>query len=221
MKLALSILFGALLAQKSNHNGVHAFSSPPSVRYTASMTRSSPLFAAATIDNDTTLSDEALIELVQQEAELAVDQILDETCEVEMETGLAVDPECQDEELRQGFRTRLKGIVKHTLNLVRSGESSEELLQEEEVALSGDLLEQGWERRGAASALRRNAEVWKFALKNVFKILKARKLAKKEGVSDEEASEALTQAAIFLRDGLLELGPTFGEYLLVVVGVDW
>ena len=28
----------------------------------------------------------------------------------------------------------------------------------------GDLLEMGWERRGNGSSVRRNAEVWKFAL---------------------------------------------------------
>jgi len=150
-----------------------------------------------------------LVEALEVEAELAVQELVDDTCEIEWESGGPVDPECADEELKKGFRKRLKGIVSHTLNLVRSGDSSAELEEDEQVALSGDLLEQGWEQRGSASALRRNAEVWKFALKNVFKVLKARKLAKNEEVSKEEASAALTAAAIYLRDGLLELGPTF------------
>ena len=149
-----------------------------------------------------------LVEALEVEAELAVQELVDDTCEVELDTGGPIDPECADEELRLGFRKRLKGIINHTLNLVRSGDSSAEL-EEDDVVVDGDMLELGWERRGAASALRRNAEVWKFALKNVFKVLKARKMVKNEEISQEEASEALTKAAIFLRDGLLELGPTF------------
>ena len=46
-------------------------------------------------------------------------------------------------------------------------------------------LEQGWEKRGSSSALRRNSEVWKFALKSVFKVLKPRKL-KKKGASEKD-----------------------------------
>jgi len=69
-------------------------------------------------------------------------------------------------------------------------------------------LEQGWEKRGNSSALRRNAEVWKFALKCVFKALKPRKM-RKSGASEEEISEAQTEAATFIRNGLLRLGPSF------------
>lgn len=193
----------------------------PSIQQTASFVASSmrPLIStsqlhAATEDKITVNvvngdDNAALLAELEVEVEMAVQEMVDDTCAVELETGLPLDPECADEELKKGFRKRLKGIVNHTLNLVRSGEASTELDEEEEVALSGDLLEQGWERRGSASAIRRNAEVWKFALKNVFKVLKARKMAKNEEVSDEEASKALTNAAMFLRDGLLELGPTF------------
>mmetsp|Transcript_17168 Transcript_17168/g.24161 ORF Transcript_17168/g.24161 Transcript_17168/m.24161 type:complete len:595 (+) Transcript_17168:2-1786(+) len=72
----------------------------------------------------------------------------------------------------------------------------------------GEILEKGWERRGNSSALRRNGEVWKFALKCVFRALKPRKLRKK-GASEEEVKAAQVEAATFIRDGLLELGPTF------------
>ena len=54
----------------------------------------------------------------------------------------------------------------------------------------------------------RNAEVWKFAFQCVFRVLKPRKLRKK-GASDEEVKAAQTEAAEFIRDGLLELGPSF------------
>lgn len=71
----------------------------------------------------------------------------------------------------------------------------------------GELLEQGWSKRGNSSALRRNAEVWKFAFKSVFKVLGARKLRK---AGDEDgAQKAEEEAALFIRDGLLRLGPTF------------
>ena len=63
-------------------------------------------------------------------------------------------------------------------------------------------------KRGNSSALRRNAEVWNFALKCVFKALKPRSMRKK-GASEEEINKAKSEAAIFIRDGLLRLGPTF------------
>jgi hypothetical protein len=56
--------------------------------------------------------------------------------------------------------------------------------QGEEIPF-GEVLEQGWEKRGSSSALRRNSEVWKFALKSVFKVLKPRKL-KKKGASEKD-----------------------------------
>lgn len=59
------------------------------------------------------------------------------------------------------------------------------------------------------SAIRRNAEVWKFALKCVVKSLKARKMTKAGESTEEEISQAKVEAATFIRDGLLRLGPTF------------
>lgn len=50
--------------------------------------------------------------------------------------------------------------------------------------------------------------MWKFALQSVFRVLKPRKLRKK-GASDEEVKAAQIAAAEFIRDGLLELGPSF------------
>lgn len=64
------------------------------------------------------------------------------------------------------------------------------------------------ETRAKSSALARNAEVWKFALQSVFRVLKPRKL-KKKGAPDEEIKAAQIRAAEFIRDGLLELGPSF------------
>lgn len=65
------------------------------------------------------------------------------------------------------------------------------------------------ETRANSSALKRNGEVWKFTLQSVFKVLKPRKMAKAGTASDEEIKQAQIEAAEFIRDGLLELGPSF------------
>ena len=65
------------------------------------------------------------------------------------------------------------------------------------------------EERAASSALRRNAEVWKFALKAVFRVLKPRKMRSKGTATEEEIRLAQIEAATFIRDGLLRLGPSF------------
>lgn len=65
------------------------------------------------------------------------------------------------------------------------------------------------EKRANSSALKRNAEVWKFAVQCVFRVLKPRKMAKLGTASDEEIKEAQLSAAEFIRDGLLQLGPSF------------
>jgi predicted unusual protein kinase regulating ubiquinone biosynthesis (AarF/ABC1/UbiB family) len=95
--------------------------------------------------------------------------------------------------------------------MVRGMPELEEDLEDDdnETTLApGDILEQGWNQRGGTSALRRNAEVWKFALKSAFRVLKPRSMRKK-GASDAEIEKAQTDAAEFIRDGLLTLGPTF------------
>jgi hypothetical protein len=162
------------------------------------------------------------------ELELAAEEVasnsIDEECLVD-ETGGPVDEICVDESLYQRTKGRFKSIVRGTLGLVRSGGGSSyadddsnvdsylfgsSVLNDDDdddIIPEGELLEQGWEARGNSSALRRNAEVWKFALKCVLRALKARKLAKAGG-SDEEVSAARVEAATFIRDGLLRLGPT-------------
>eukprot|EP00968_Pinguiococcus_pyrenoidosus_P009351 scaffold731_cov261-Pinguiococcus_pyrenoidosus.AAC.97 len=71
---------------------------------------------------------------------------------------------------------------------------------EDSSQVLGDVLEKGWEQRGARSSFKRNVEVWGFALRSVIKVLKANKSG------DTEKKVA---AAEFVRDGLLRLGPTF------------
>jgi predicted unusual protein kinase regulating ubiquinone biosynthesis (AarF/ABC1/UbiB family) len=65
------------------------------------------------------------------------------------------------------------------------------------------------EKRAKSSSLRRNAEVWKFALKAVFRVLKPRSMKKKGVATEEEIKQAQIEAATFIRDGLLTLGPSF------------
>jgi len=159
-----------------------------------------------------------IAEALQAEAEAMADALMDEECEIDA----SEDDLCRDEGKRARAKKMLKSIVGGTLGLVRRGDGggdatagdvdTEHLLDtgvlDGDDIPEGELLEQGWEQRGNSSALRRNAEVWKFALKCVFKALKPRKLRKADA-SEEEIQAAKTEAAVFIRDGLLRLGPTF------------
>jgi len=152
---------------------------------------------------------EQLMVNVEIESEKIVEELLEEECEVDEETAGPVDTLCVDEEERKGFRASVKGRVGKTIQLLK-GMPKEEVASTEAEAeeIDGDMLEEGWFKRGEASALRRNAEVWKFALKSVFRCLKPRSMRKK-GATEEEVQQAQIDAATFVRDGLLTLGPTF------------
>ena len=136
-------------------------------------------------------------------AQAVVDDLVDDTCEVNEMTGEPVDEICADENALQENKSLLKRLISKTLNVVRSGDTTSDKLVEADLA-AGDATEQGWELRGGRSSFRRNAEVWKFALKCVFKVLASRKLT-----TDEEKKKSQTEAATFIRDGLVTLGPTF------------
>jgi hypothetical protein len=167
--------------------------------------------------NGTTIDDDDVKQLlidVEEEAEKLAQELLDEECVIDEQTGGPVDALCVDETERKGFREKLKRTVGKTLQLVR-GMPKEMVDEEDDMTTAtnknmeqGDILEEGWFSRGQKSALRRNAEVWKFALKCVFRVLKPRSL-KKKGTSVEEIKKAQIEAATFIRDGLLALGPTF------------
>jgi hypothetical protein len=184
---------------------------------------SSLLFSSAVDSEPTTkttttmgLSDRELLAELERVAEGVASDSLDEQCLVDPNTGGPVDEVCVDENAYARAKGRIKRLVRGTLGLVRgvgtdessSSEDDDDNDDDEFAVLEGELLERGWEERGNSSALRRNAEVWKFALKCVFKTLGARKLAK-AGADEGEVSAARTAAATFVRDGLLRLGPTF------------
>ena len=147
---------------------------------------------------------------VEEEAIKVTEEMMDEECEFDMETGGPIDELCAEGEEREGFRARLKKTVGSTLKMIRGMPESEddEVESSDDGLEKGDLLEQGWSDRGSVSALRRNGEVWKFALKCVARVLKPRSMRKK-GATDEEVEKAQIEAAEFIRDGLLTLGPTF------------
>jgi len=170
-------------------------------------------------------TDEELIGALLRETDVVVDSLVDESCEVNLDDDsgnvLPLEDLCVDDSKRLRFKQGLKRVVGGTLRLI-TGKGDELVVddedefvapqeEEEEEVSVGEILERGWETRGNSSALRRNAEVWKFALSCVFKALKPRKLRKstKTVVTDEEIQVAQSEAATFIRDGLLRLGPTF------------
>ena len=181
---------------------------------------SQPLQSVAT--PPTELTDKEILDELEAAAESIATDVLDDVDCLVDEIGDPVDELCSDESLYFGVKRRVKSLVRGTLGLLRSRDDSETEAVDVNVETylfggegddnyesvpEGELLEQGWSKRGNSSALRRNAEVWKFAFKCVFKVLGARKLRK---AGDEDgAQKAEEEAALFIRDGLLRLGPTF------------
>lgn len=165
--------------------------------------------AVATADE--IITDDLMSE-IELETQKAVDEMLDEECEVDEDTGEAMDEVCLDEEKKEETKRGLRRVISQTLQLVRGNYKSaeDELIAEfgEGEVFEGDILERGWEIRGNSSSVVRNAEIWKFALKAVFAALKPRKM-KKAGASEEEVKAAQIEAAEFIRDNLLKLGPSF------------
>ena len=149
--------------------------------------------------------EEDLLAQIEIESDKIVSEMMDEECEIDYEKdGYASELCDEDSEERTRFRDRLKGVIRDTLQLVRGSTETVDTTGLSE----GEILEKGWEQRANASALVRNAEVWKFALKAVFTVLNARK-AKLKGATDDEIQDAQVKAAEFIRDNLLKLGPSF------------
>ena len=190
--------------------------SPPPRRRRPATSLSSAATRTITTGGGGTLSDRELLEELERAAEGVASDYLDEECLVDPDTGGPVSEVCADEGAYARAKNRIKRLVRGTLGPLRGvavgpdeNDVDDDVDDEDDYAvLEGELLERGWEERGNSSALRRNAEVWKFALKCVFKTLNARKLAK-AGAEGAVVSAARTAAATFVRDGLLRLGPTF------------
>jgi hypothetical protein len=184
---------------------------------------------------DGTVADEdyinELMKNIEVESEKITQELIEEECEINDKTGGAMDSLCEDEEEMKGFRAKFKLTVGKTIQVVRGVPECEEgsldpceesmvfrfrsklknifrRTPKEKFDDDGDSLEAGWSDRGNSSAIRRNAEIWKFGLKCVFRVLKPRSMRTK-GASDEEVEQAQIEAATYIRDGLLTLGPTF------------
>jgi hypothetical protein len=185
------------------------------------------------LEEPTILDELDLATAVEEAAAMLVDEMaleMSEECELD-EAGNAADELCMDESKLSRVKSNLKGIIGKTLGLVRTGggddladsaSTTDEFQMidfDDEKVPEGELLERGWEERGNSSALRRNAEVWKFALSCVFKALKPKKLRKK-GASDQEIEEAKTAAATYIRNGLLRLGPSFVKLVSPFLGTQ-
>jgi len=157
------------------------------------------------------LSDKFMKE-IELETDRTVDEMIDEECEVDEVTGGPQDEICLDDEKKEKTKSGLRRAFRQTFQILRgSTKTAEAELIEEfgaDEVFEGDILERGWEMRGDSSAIVRNVEITKFALKAVFSALKPRKM-KAQGASEEEIKAAQVQAAEFIRDNLLKLGPSF------------
>jgi len=120
--------------------------------------------------------------------EAAVSSLLDESCDAVEEP----EPECLDPARMAETRGLLSRLMRTAVLDVDCPDPVEE-------PTLGDALEEGWERRGKSSSIRRNVEVWRSLAGCAFKVLKARK----KGPAEK------TAAATYARDTLLQLGPTF------------
>ena len=176
-----------------------------------------------------------LMNNIEIDSEKITQELIEEECEINDKTGGPMDALCEDEEEMEGFRAKFKETVGKTMQVVRGVPECEDedldpeplcVVNEESMGFrsklkkifrrtpkekvddDGDSLEAGWSDRGSSSSIRRNAEIWKFGLKCVFRVLKPRSMRTK-GASDEEIEQAQIAAATYIRDGLLTLGPTF------------
>lgn len=93
--------------------------------------------------------EEQLLRRMEAQAAAIVDEMIDDTCEVDPETGAPVDEICVDEEKKRGFRATVKSYIKSIGSLV-VGQSSECDSDVETMDISkpkkvftGDALERG------------------------------------------------------------------------------
>jgi hypothetical protein len=85
--------------------------------------------------------------------------------------------------------------------------AAEAALLASSTAEAATYMEGGWARRGQGSAFFRTLEIWKIAVQFLLKELKVRK------INDvEEQKVARRKAAVFAREVLLKLGPTFIKF---------
>lgn len=110
--------------------------------------RYSPTLAATIekTEESVQVDEKDMMQAVEEQAESIAAQIVDDSCEIEPDTGMPVDELCLDEEKKSGVRASLLKSVKSIGGLV-SGKSDdsddEEVSKGDDSTLSGDALEQG------------------------------------------------------------------------------
>ena len=94
-----------------------------------------------------TEQDAKLLKEMEAQAAAIVDEMMDETCEVEPTTGGPLDELCLDEEKSKGFRTTLKGYVQSISTLLKSSSTDDAAVAPgvPRKRLTGDELEKGCE----------------------------------------------------------------------------
>jgi len=147
-----------------------------------------------------------LMNNIEIDSEKITQELIEEECEINDKTGGPMDALCEDEEEMEGFRAKFKETVGKTMQVVRGVPECEDedldpeplcVVNEESMGFrsklkkifrrtpkekvddDGDSLEAGWSDRGSSSSIRRNAEIWKFGLKCVFRVLKPRSMRTK------------------------------------------
>lgn len=85
--------------------------------------------------------------------------------------------------------------------------AAEAALRATSTAEAATYMEGGWARRGQGSAFFRTLEIWKIAVQFLLKELKVRKIK-----DMEEQKAERRKAAVFAREVLLKLGPTFIKF---------
>jgi len=93
-------------------------------------------------------------ELESESSRIADEMMGEEACEIDPVDNGPMNEECLDEATYRSTYQRLKSLIKGTAKGVADDVDED---QEEEVSF-GEILEQGWEKRGSSSALRRNSE---------------------------------------------------------------
>lgn len=96
--------------------------------------------------------EDKLLQQMEAQAVQIVEEMMDETCEVNLDTGAPLDDICVDEEKKRGFRDTLKGYIKQIGSLVvgRGGDDSDveaavvaAAEDKPKKTLTGDALEKG------------------------------------------------------------------------------
>jgi len=103
--------------------------------------------------------------------------------------------------------SKVQSAVSGEIDRAVLAEAQVQAMQANSAAEAATYMEGGWARRGKGSAIFRTLEIWKIAFQFILKELKVRKIT-----DVEEQRAARRKAAVFAREALLKLGPTFIKF---------